>query len=123
MDGLNLLEKKQRDLLIGQSGTFHATIAADGWKFHFCEKGGHELLFNTADDSYETRNRIADADAGPKACALRAQLTASLSSRNHPAAQGGVLAATASAPTKSEVHRRIWPGFHSIRDENCDLLH
>ena len=120
MDGLDLLGEAKREHIIGQCGEFHAVVG-DDWKFHFCETGGAELLFQTSDDPMEGRNRLLDSPA--QSARYRAILADSLAKRAHPAAQDGELVATREAPTERAQRAQSWPGFHSIGDRDCDLLH
>ena len=119
-DGLDLLGETRRERIIGQCGEYHGLI--DGpWKFHFCEKGGAELLFDLRDDPMEQRNRIHDAPEQAAHC--RQILAESLQKRGNPAARDGLLRATSEAPDERLQRADAWPGFHSRGDYSCDFLH
>jgi len=122
IDGLSMLGEKQRDTLIGQCGPFHAVIERE-WKYLFTEAGGSELLFNLADDPMEQRNRLNDPAAAPAQKRLKDKLIAALAKRVHAAAAGGTLQSTRPERSRAEMRRIAWPGFHSPKDHECDLLH
>jgi arylsulfatase len=119
-DGLDLLGRRRRRELVGACGPYHCLISGTR-KYHFSEEGGDELLFDTATDPYE-ENNLAGTDLRTKT-ALRDRLTAHLAGRAHPAVKDGVLSATSPLPDPAKARRAVWPGFHSIDDETCDLLH
>lgn len=119
-DGLDLMGEARREQLIGHCNAYHAVIR-EHWKYHFCENGGHELLFETATDPMETHNRLCDAPEMAAQC--RETLAASLAARDNPASQNGKLVATSEVPDERAQRARSWPGFHSRSDQSCDCLH
>lgn len=119
-NGIDLCTNQRRERIFGYCGEFHAVIEED-WKYHFCERGGHELLFHTVNDPMETQNRLADAPED--AARLRHLLQEALITRNHPAVASGQLAATSQPDNERGQRAKAWPGFHHHTDRNCDLLH
>ena len=119
-DGLDWLGHQQREHLIGTCGPYHSVIARN-WKFHFCQSGAAQLLFNLQDDPMETRDLL---EAAPeKASAMRAMLVQSLEQRQHPSSANGVLVSSGDLANERAQRAQAWPGFHSRGDQNCDLLH
>ena len=119
-DGLDLMGQTRRDQIIGQCAEYHGVVW-ENWKFHFCERGGGELLFDLERDPMEICNRLQEAPA--IAQKLREMLVESLAQRAHPAAINGKLVATSHADDERAQRAQSWPGFHSRGDQNCDLLH
>jgi arylsulfatase A-like enzyme len=119
-DGIDLLGKDRRDVLIGECAGFHAVIERD-WKYIFTTDGGGELLFNLADDPHELHDRKQDAREELKR--LKGMLVESLKKRRHRAVEGEELKALSKAKTRIEYQRKPWPGLHTRKDDHCDLLH
>jgi len=119
-DGLPLFGENKRESLIGECDRFHAVIEKE-WKYHFCEQGGEELLFQIGEDPMETQNLLEKApDAADR---LRKQLNDSLKERGHAAAGEQRPQATSEAPVERVQRAQAWPGFHHPSDRTSDLLH
>lgn len=113
-DGLDLLGDATRDRLIGECVGYHAVLERD-WTYHWTERGGSELLFQRGTDE-----ELRPAEAPEERTRLRSILGAELAARGHQAAG---LNPTMETLSQREARIRRWPGFHSIYDDTCDLLH
>jgi len=116
VDGLSLVGEGMRERVIGESGGFHAVIEKE-WAYHWTERGGVEQLFRRGPDE-ERSSQLKEAPEERER--MRRILEESLASRGHAAAG---LIPTRPIRSEAEVSRTPWPGFHSISDESCDLLH
>lgn len=123
IDGMDMIalargETKRRNVFLGQCGHFHVVIEG-AYKFHFCDFGASELLFDLATDPYERSN--VTCERPEVLAALQSVLVDSLVQRDHPAVRDGKLVSIEPPSMPGEVRGR-WPGFHHC-DEECDMLH
>lgn len=113
IDGLDLMGEQRRERILGECVGYHAVIERD-WAYHWTERGGEELLFRRGPQE-EVSASVEDEKGR-----LRELLDHGLRTRGHRAAG---LQATMPVLGEVEARRRLWPGYHTIGDENCDLLH
>ncbi len=120
IDGLDLLGSEKRNEFQGSCEGFHCVIK-DAWKFHYSAHGGIELLFNLSDDPKEEKNLAQEARCSKVLEEMRHRLIQRLETIGSDAVQDGHLV---QHPIDHEALRRIaWPGFHSTKDQACDMLH
>jgi len=112
VDGRNLLDlvqgKNTRDYFFFEVLSMNGVT--DGtWKYLFGRSDGCELLFNIAEDPYETRNRLQDHPE--VAQRLRAVLAEEMHPRHPQAIQGDRLVPTEGALDLSEFQKQRGPSF------------
>jgi arylsulfatase A-like enzyme len=125
LDGLDVMQalegNQQRGVLVGECGSYY--MVRDGrYKYTFTEAGGAELMFDLAEDPYETHDLLGAGEKPDVAERLRGILVEHLEKRQPEAVQDGRPAATREPRELHETRKRVWPGFHD-RNYPCDVLH
>ena len=124
LDGVNLLEEKEATdderVFHGNCCHTHFTTVDGDWKYLWDRKGGGELLFNLADDPYETHDFVRTGEQPERLAAMRDLMGRFWTQRNAQFATEGAMVPDQAVKTPAEVAR--WPGFHSTVVP-CDVLH
>jgi arylsulfatase A-like enzyme len=117
MDGGSLLGAARgetlRERLFMEVRDNHAVLDST-WKYLFCRSDGTELLFNVAEDPYETRNLLEERPG--VAAEYRACLAAHVAEHHPEAVRGDQLVATGPAVALDHFSTRRHPSIRSRDD-------
>lgn len=125
-DGADILKfLDHRDasrVVVGECGTFAALITAR-YSYHYCARGGEELLFDHEDDPRQSRNLAGRQEHASRVRDMRRDLAENLRSRGSALVEGdGAPALCRMPPIAGPGDVVRWPGFHSTSVDS-DVLH
>lgn len=124
MEGRDLMSVENGDedrIFYGNCGNQIFAVIDKNIKYTYAVKGGEELMFDLNEDPYETHNLINQIDHKPLHEKMRSLMEDKIKTNSPHLMVEGAMPKEERLKGTQDVCK--WPGFHSKKVENLDVLH
>lgn len=108
-------------IFYGNCGNQIFAVIDKNIKYTYAVKGGEELMFDLNEDPYETHNLINQIDHKPLHEKMRSLMEDKIKTNSPHLMVEGAMPKEERLKGTQDVCK--WPGFHSKKVENLDVLH